>query len=253
MSDSSSPPPWEVALADALTEALRSLRPGVPRSLLFSGGVDSGLLAWELRSDPTLTLSTVGLDRSPDLRAAEQAARELGLPWVRTRLADHDVFTMEDRIASEVHDLSPTPRSVEVAFALAVQRAPPGLILCGQGADELFYGYAHFRDLDERESQRRGEADLSYLLTNAWPRSQRVAASLGREVVAPYLDPGFRSVVQEIPVAVRRAGPAPKQAFRSFARRRGLPASIADRPKKALQYGTGIDRLLRRSRADRRT
>ncbi|MGA8275371.1 MAG: asparagine synthase-related protein [Thermoplasmata archaeon] len=245
----SSPPPWEARLARALTRALDGLPPAVPRSLLFSGGVDSGLLAWELRRDPDVTLSTVGLEGSEDLAAAEKAALELQLPWVRIALSDEEVLAMARRIDAETRSLSPTARSVEVALALAVHRAPPGLVLCGQGADELFYGYAHFQGLDDEAARHRGEADLHYLLTDAWPRTQRVAATMGREIVAPYLDPGFLSVVEEIPLSDRRASPVPKEAFRSFARRRGLPVSIADRPKKALQYGTGVDRLLRRSGA----
>jgi len=208
--------------------------------------VDSGLLAWELRTDRDITLATVGLAGSADLAAAEDAARYFPFPWNRLVVREDEVLAMARQIEGEIRTLSPTARSVEVAFAVAVHRAPPGLVLCGQGADELFYGYAHFRGLDEAAAQRRGEEDLEYLLTEAWPRSRRIAAVLGREVVAPYLDSGFRATVQEIPVSERWAGTEPKAAFRAFALRRGLPVSIALRPKKALQYGTGIDRLLRR-------
>lgn len=247
VSVSFSPPPWESRLAVALSRALDALPPAVPRSLLFSGGVDSGLLAWELRHDSAVTLFTVGLEGSADLEAAERAALEIHLPWVRGVLTDGEVLAMARQIDPETRCLSPTARSVEVALALAVHRAPPGVVVCGQGADELFYGYAHFRGLDEAETRRRGAADLHYLLSEAWPRAQRVAAGMGREIFAPYLDPAFLSEVEQIPVADRRAGTEPKRVLRSFARRRGLPAFLADRPKKALQYGTGVDRLLRRS------
>jgi asparagine synthase (glutamine-hydrolysing) len=243
---STSPPAWDVPLARALHEALAALPAATPRSLLFSGGVDSGLLAWELRTDKNVTLATIGLEGSTDLAAAEDAAREFTFPWRCLVVREGEVFAMARRIEGEIRTLSPTARSVEVAFAVAVHRAPPGLVLCGQGADELFYGYAHFRGLDEVGAHRRGEEDLEYLLTEAWPRSRRIAVALGREVVAPYLDAGVRAAVQDIPISERWAGTEPKAAFRAFALRRGLPVSIALRPKKALQYGTGIDRLLRR-------
>ncbi|MCI4372737.1 MAG: asparagine synthase-related protein [Thermoplasmata archaeon] len=247
MASSFLPPTWEAPLGRALSGALDALPKRVDLSLLFSGGVDSGLLAWELRHDPRLRLSTVGLEGSPDPATAKMAARYLGLPWVGHTLADAEVLAMARQIADETEALSPTARAVQVSFAVAVQQAPPGIVLCGQGADELFFGYAHFRGLDEEASGRRGRADLDFLLEDAWPRSRRIAARWGREIAAPYLDPVFRSEVDRIPVTERRAGAEPKQAFRSFARRRGLPESIAARPKKALQYGTGIDRLLRRS------
>jgi asparagine synthase (glutamine-hydrolysing) len=249
VSTSFSPPPWDAPLARALCAALGRLPAGVPRSVLFSGGVDSGLLAWELLNEPAVTLNTVGLAGAADLAAAESAASELRLPWKSVTLTEDEVFEVARRIEPETRTLSPTARSVEVAFALAVQHASPGVIVCGQGADELFFGYAHFRGLDEEGAERRGDADLRYLLGEAWPRSRRIAATMHRQIVAPYLDPAFLSAAREIPVAERLAGPMAKQTFRSFARRRGLPASIADRPKKALQFGSGVDHLLRRTRA----
>jgi asparagine synthase (glutamine-hydrolysing) len=240
-------PPWDGALTVALARGLAQWPADSPTSVLFSGGVDSGLLAWELRSRPGLSLSTIGFPGSPDLLPAEAAARELGVRWVPHRLTDEEVHSMAEKISGQTRDLGPTARSVEVAFALAVQSAPPGVVVCGQGADELFFGYAHFRGLDGPATAARGAADLAYLLTEAWPRAARIAASLGRAVVAPYLEPGFLDVVQGIPVDDRRAGPSPKQLFRAYARRRGVPESIASRPKKALQYGTGVDRQLRRT------
>jgi asparagine synthase (glutamine-hydrolysing) len=241
-------PAWEIPLGAALAAALERLPTGSPRVVLFSGGVDSGLLAWEMRSFPDLTLSTVGLEGSADLVAARTAALELGLRWSPHVATPAEVRTVVREISDEIEGLGPTARSVEVAFALAVRQAPSGTVVCGQGADELFFGYAHFRSLDEPAAQLRARADLEYLRSEAWPRSLRIAHALGRTIVAPYLDTEFVRSAEEIPVAERRAGPMPKQAFRSFALRRSLPTSLALRPKKALQFGSGVDRLLRRDR-----
>ncbi len=134
-----------------------------------------------------------------------------------------------------------------VAFALAVERSPPGPVLCGQGADELFLGYAHFRGLDVVAAAERSEADLKQLLERDWPVSQRIAERLGRSVVAPYLHPEFVRAARAIPIELRRPDPTPKGFFRQWALRRGLPPAIATRPKRALQFGSGIDRLLPRA------
>jgi len=213
------------------------------------------LLAWELREDRTLVLSTIGLEGSSDLAAAETAARPLGLPWSSHIVTESEVLSVARKIEGETRDLGPTGRAVEVAFALAVECAPPGVVLCGQGADELFFGYAHLRGIDPAVAQRRADADLEYLLTEAWPRARRIASSAGRTIEAPYLAPEFIEAARAIPLVERLAGPSPKQVLRNYARRRGLPDVMALRPKKALQYGTGIDRLLRREskRSDRST
>jgi asparagine synthase (glutamine-hydrolysing) len=238
--------PWEHRLSSALSSALDRLPRGAPVSLLFSGGVDSGLLAWELRSHPDLTLRTVGLQGSPDLTVARDAALVLHLRWVGVSVTEAEVLSLLERVGPEVRQLSPTQRAVELAFNLAVESAPPGPVVCGQGADELFFGYAHFDGLTEGAAVARGASDLEELRDRAWPRTLRLAGATGREVVAPYLDREFVAAAQAIPVSERLAGPMRKQALRSWALRRGLPKSIALRPKRALQYGTGIDRLLRR-------
>jgi len=215
--------------------------------VLFSGGVDSGLLAWELRGRPRVALSTVGLAGSPDPRAARRGAEILGLPYHENRPSPSEVVSMRGRIAGWVGPLTPTEASIETALALAIETAPPGILVCGQGSDELFLGYAHYRALSPAACSVRSESDLALLREEAWPRTQGVARELGRSIWAPYLDPEFVEAARAIPTAERSRSDPPKALFRAWARRRGLPEEIALRPKKALQYGSGVDRLLRKA------
>ena len=215
-----------------------------PLSLLFSGGVDSGLIGWELRDRPNFVLSTVGTPGSPDLDAARTGAVVIGARWAPSELTAADVREVSQRIAREVEGLPRTARSVLVSFALALERTPSHQVLCGQGADELFLGYAHYRGLDAEAAAARSESDLRQLLESDWPASQRIASQLGRAVAAPYLDPEFIAAARSIPIERRMPDPAPKAFFREWATRRGLPPSIAFRPKRALQFGSGVDRLV---------
>jgi asparagine synthase (glutamine-hydrolysing) len=215
--------------------------------LLFSGGIDSALLGWELRDHRRFTLSTVGTAGSPDLLNAETGARLVGVPWSGSTLSDSDVLDLAREIDDETRELTPTSRSVQVAFSLAVRHAPSETLLCGQGADELFLGYAHYRGLSGSEAERRAEADLDRVRTVDWPLSQRIARRLGKTVEAPYLDPSFVEVVHDIPIATRLPAPVPKALLRNWASHRGLPALLVQRPKRALQFGSGVDRILRRA------
>jgi asparagine synthase (glutamine-hydrolysing) len=229
----------------AWLHALEALAPDEPLVVLFSGGVDSGLLAWELRTRAELRLTTVGLAGSADLSAAGGGARLLGLPWDASVVAPDDVQRMARQVAEWEGPLTLTERSIETALALAVGRAPRGALVCGQGADELFLGYSHYRGLDPSAAAQRADQDLRQLQQVAWPRSERVARRLGRELRAPYLDPEFVAVVRSIPVEARLPGDRPKGLLRRWALHRGLPALVAERPKKALQYGSGVERALR--------
>ncbi|MGA8543358.1 MAG: asparagine synthase C-terminal domain-containing protein [Thermoplasmata archaeon] len=214
--------------------------------VLFSGGVDSGLLAWELRHHPRLVLFTIGTQGSSGLAVAKEAANQLGLPGEVSEIDTRAVQGVVDQIRPELSDLGPTLRSVQTSVAVALARAPEGQILCGQGIDELFLGYAHFRGLDSGEAGRRADADLVQLLDREWPRTLRIAKRLGRTVAAPYLDPGFVAAARSIPLEYRQPSPNPKAVFRRWAVHRGLPPTIANRPKQALQFGSGIDRILAR-------
>jgi asparagine synthase (glutamine-hydrolysing) len=229
------------ALSDATAEACR----GAGRvALLFSGGLDSSLLAWLVPPGVPALLVAVGVEGATDLGAANDAAAR-----TRGRVDPHiltleDVLAGEERWRSELSDLREPARSVTMAFALATAAAPAGPVLCGQGADELFYGYAHFRGLSDADARRRAAEDLRSLDGTDWPREVRIGRSMGRDLRAPYLDPRVRE-------AAARFGPPgpqdpPKVALRRAAALAGLPRVLVDRPKRALQYGSGVARLVER-------
>jgi asparagine synthase (glutamine-hydrolysing) len=220
-----------------------------PLVILFSGGVDSGLLAWELRDRPSTALATIGLRDAPDLLAAEAAARPVGLPWSGTIVSEADLGAALRRMSEELAGLPVSRQSIFLALAVAIDRAPAGDLLCGQGADELFLGYGHFRGVPVDVAAARAAADLDRLLHDDWPRTVRIAGRLGRRVHAPFLEPGFVRAALGIPVVDRMPRPVPKAYWRAWARSRGVPAELADRPKRALQFGTGVDAWLRRTHA----
>lgn len=233
-------------LDSALDRALGPWRTSRPEiGLLFSGGVDSALLAWELRGVDGLELVTVGTRGSPDLVSAESAARRIGTRWSGSVVSAADVRAMGPRIARETDGVGPVRASILTALALALERAHAAEVVCGQGADELFLGYAHYRGLGPREAARRSEQDRRQLREADWPRTQRIASLLGRRIAAPYLDPDFVGAALAVPIERRLPRGEPKAYFRSWARHRGLPPELSARPKRAMQYGSGVDRALR--------
>ncbi len=231
---------------DEAFEPIRSrlLAPSRRATLLFSGGVDSSLLAHELRSAPGLELLVVGQVGSPDLAQAASAARLLGLPLSSVEISRADVDSAVSEFAAELGDARGPDRDVAVAFALASQRAPAPRILTAQGVDELFLGYHHFRNLSATAAEARSREDLDRLRTREWPRAVRIARRSGHELEAPFLDPAWVRTLWEIPIELRLPHPEAKRLFRAWAEHRGLPAEIAHRPKRAMQYGSRIHHLL---------
>jgi asparagine synthase (glutamine-hydrolysing) len=217
-------------------------------TVLFSGGLDSSLLAWELRQRPGTVLWTIGREGSPDLTAARSAATAMGLPWQHAPIAPADVEEALDRFAPELEGAEGPAFDVAVALALALDRTPTALAVAGQGADELFLGYAHFRGLSEGEATHRADLDLRHLTETEWPRTERIAARAGRRLVAPFLDPEVQRAAGSIPIPERMPEGVPKRWLREWAIARGLPREIASRPKRAIQYGSQVQRMIRELR-----
>ncbi|HEV2448817.1 MAG TPA: asparagine synthase C-terminal domain-containing protein [Thermoplasmata archaeon] len=246
--------------ADAVERLSTELRTAVDRtvprsggiSVLYSGGLDSSILAWLLRHRPSTHLLTIGLPGSHDLGAGKRGAELLGLPWTGRELPP-ELDPASPRLRAAVAEEPPTRlASVQLAFELALAAAPEPVVVTGQGADELFWGYAHFRGLASTEGPARAAQDLDRLLQVDWPETERIAAAAGRRLVAPYLDPDFRTRVARVDAAIFQWSSESKPLLRRIALHLGLPPELARRPKKAMQYGTGVDAWLRTARRSRR-
>jgi len=236
-------------LSASLEESLAPIRvASYPVGVLFSGGVDSSLLAWELRLRPSTVLLTMGRKGSADLTAGKAGAERIGLPWEGREVGETEVRAVALRFETELDGVPHLTRSVLVSLALAMEGATPSVLLCGQGADELFLGYAHYRGLGPLEAERRSREDLSRLHERDWPRTLEIARKVGKQLVAPYLSDRFESAALRIPINVRLPGDHPKRFFREWALERGVPPELVERPKKAVQYGSGVDPLVRRLR-----
>ncbi|MCI4337028.1 MAG: asparagine synthase C-terminal domain-containing protein [Thermoplasmata archaeon] len=244
-------PSW-AELGNLLAEVALRTAGDAPVSLLYSGGVDSSLVAHLIRTRGPL-LVVVGTPGASDLDAAADGAARLGLPLRSRTLRVEEVVELRDRWQDELADLVEPARSVSLALAAALDSAPPGRVLCGQGADELFHGYAHFQGARGEAATQLAAKDWGRLVEEDWPRARRMASANHQDLRSPFLDAEFVQAVATIPSEEHvGGGEERKPILRAIARTLGLPAELADRPKKALQYGSGIAHQLRiLDRADR--
>jgi asparagine synthase (glutamine-hydrolysing) len=126
------------------------LRADVPYGLFLSGGIDSAaLLALMRRASGSriqaLTVGWEGAGVADESREAVRLAGVMGADCHRLTMTERDFWTLAPRIAAAIDD--PTADAAVLPSYMLGQAAAGSLkvTLCGEGADELFGGYARYR------------------------------------------------------------------------------------------------------------
>lgn len=224
-------------------------------ALLFSAGVDSTLIAVLLKKlNVETTLYTVGTENSQDLAFARKAAKDIGLP-LKTWVIDQEIIEeyFEDTI-NVIEDTNLMKIGVGMTIKLTSQLAAEDnqkVILSGQGADELFCGYNRYKN--KYDTPEKLLEELSYDLNNMYhvnlERDDKATMSNSIELRVPFLDKNVIQTACKTPINYMlhsKDDNTRKHILRDVASQFGVPEYIAFRPKKAAQYGTGIDKVIKK-------
>lgn len=208
-------------------------------ALAFSGGLDSSVIAVLAAEVSDVIPHTVGFPGAVDLANAQEVCEALGLGLVPIFLDDGALLREARRLLGRFPQLDVVSLSFELPLWVLLQRSSEAVVLAGQGADELFGGYARYDRMGREELGRALEEDLHALLHETVPRERAMARLFDREFRLPYCHPAVVEAALRIPVELR-AQPRRKEALRQVAAALGLPAFVVERPKKAVQYGSGV-------------
>ena len=226
--------------------------------VIFSGGVDSSILAMFLQDISChkpldITLYAVGVAGSKDLEAAEYAAEYLDLP-LKTQLVTEELI--KEHVGEVVHAIG-DDNLMKVGVGLTTYFATrmvheDGLkvAISGQGADELFGGYNRYlKSFEEGGLEFEIREDISNMYHVNLERDDACSMLNSVELRLPFLDKKLVEYAINLPVKNKISGSGDvlrKNILRKLAFNEGLDSKIAYRPKKAAQYGTGIDKILRK-------
>ncbi len=230
-------------LKQAIPEAVEKRIPAAPFGVLFSGGVDSSLIAFLCRNfSPHFRCYSVGFGSSKDLAAAGEASRSLGLDLAARNYALEEVGA----IVSEVSRIIPKVDVVNVGVASVVYAAcrlakqdGVSVLFSGLGSEEIFAGY-----------QRHGfAADIN---AECWQglygmhqrdlvRDAAIASNLGVSFATPFMEPGLIVSAMRMDGGLKIKAGSKKHVLRLAAAQLGLPGAISGRKKLAAQYGSGFD------------
>ena len=211
--------------------------------VIFSGGLDSSYIALLLKEISEniplkITLYAVGAEGSKDVEAAIYASKFLNL--------DLKICEVTEELVREA-----LPEVVKAIVATKMV-AEDGLKVAfsGQGADELFGGYKRYlQSFVDGTLNYDLRVDMSNMYHVNLERDDACSMLNGVELRLPFLDKSLVELVlniQDNKKIVSMHDDVRKSILRKLAFEEGLDYEIAYRPKKAAQYGTGIDKILRK-------
>lgn len=227
-------------------------------AVLFSGGVDSSLLAKEVSKHVKgAILFAAGTEGCADFESAELSANALKLPLRKITLDGGEIQRLASRsmeILSRFDAMQIGLAVPELACAEEVAREN-GLkvVFSGQGSDEVFAGYASYANALRERGFVGVEEDtwsaLSRMPLRNFYRDDAIISSMGLELRVPFMAREFLREAMAFPASEKILSPEDilrKHPVRAMARLSGLPDFICSRPKKAMQYGSGVQKTVTR-------
>jgi asparagine synthase (glutamine-hydrolysing) len=237
----------EGRFTDDPAEVLDILRESAQRqiekgsALMFSGGIDSTLLAF--LSDSLLI--NCGLETSQDILNARQAASILGKEILEIVVSPQDIVRAIPHVCALLSHVTLLHVEIGLLLYFICQEYKGTVLISGQGADELFGGYFKYEKAYKEgipiSSMMRKDLENIHL---GLERDYQVAEHFSKTVRYPYLDIRLMETVLGIPSYLHFI-PRRKEFLRKVATLAGIPRALVSRPKKALQYGSGIHQVVR--------
>jgi asparagine synthase (glutamine-hydrolysing) len=253
----SSVPNGREGLDRLLREAVFTrLPPGLPAAILFSGGIDSTLVAHYARMfRPETPGYFLGGPGAPDYVYAARYADQTGLDLRLVPFSPHGDETAEliDDVVATTEAFEPSVvRGGLCSFLVARAVHADGfrVALCGEGADELFSGY---RPLELAFAEGREFGDhvrnqcLSLMHRTCLQRVDRGSMRFQIETREPFLDPAIFRYAMTLDAAALvkevNGEPVGKMPLRELydLYPDQLPRSIRNRQKVPFNEGAGFD------------
>ncbi len=226
-------------------------------AVAFSGGLDSSVVAFlASKFGLKVNLLHVSLENQPETEEAMKAADELDLPLQVDLFKDSDVEAVLPKVVDLIEEPDPIKASIGVPFYWVAQKAAEAnfkVMLAGQGADELFGGYQRYvakSCKDGSEAVRKTMYDdVVRIHESNLERDLKITGFHNVDLRVPFASFSLVEFALGLPVNLkieRKTDTLRKLVLRKMALNAGMPPSMAQKPKKAVQYSTGINDAIKR-------
>jgi asparagine synthase (glutamine-hydrolysing) len=223
--------------------------------IAFSGGLDSSILALlAKRSGVNVHLVHVALENQQETEHAFRAAEELKLPLYPQTYTEKDLRQVVPSVLEAIEEPNPVKLGIAIPIFWAAKKTAEmncRVMLAGQGADELFGGYKRYvDDYLHFGGEKTGEAifkDAAGMYEVNLERDWKACNASDVELRLPFAAHKIAEFALSLPLEIKLEpdkNTLRKLVLRRVAKNLGLPSFIADKPKKAVQYTTGVNKAL---------
>jgi asparagine synthase (glutamine-hydrolysing) len=226
-------------------------------ALAFSGGLDSTIIAAMAKKlGADVHLIHVSLKDQAETEHAKKIAHELDLPIHVQLFAEDDVEKTLPRVLWIIEEANPVKTSIGVPIYWTAEKASQmnfKALLAGQGADELFGGYEkHVQTYVQHGSEKAQKAifkDIVGMYEANFERDSKICNYHGIDLRLPFATYSIAKFALDLPIELkieRSPTTLRKLVLRQLAKNIGLPKLATEKPKKAIQYTTGITKALKK-------
>ena len=241
-------------IKDNFLKAVEKRVPEGDLGLLFSGGVDSTLIAAALQElGKDFRAYTAGIQHGNvnaprDMDWAQEIAEEMNIELEAYESSLEEVEKELPEIADWISSSSVVKNGVALPFHMALKgsRNSEQVIMSGLGSEQLYAGYHRQQGYLNKECL----SGLRSIFERDLYRDNVISFRNGREIRLPFLDHELIEHALTIPEEYKVKDEYRKYVLRKAAEKLGVPEKVAWRGKTAAQYGSNFDKAIDRLSRD---
>jgi asparagine synthase (glutamine-hydrolysing) len=226
-------------------------------AVAFSGGLDSSIIAFlAKKSGVEVHLISVSLKNQPEIEHVKKAAEALNMPLHIYVYSEKAVEEVLPKVLLLIEDANPVRTSIGIpVFWTAEKTSKMGVrfMLTGHGADELFGGYKRYLNdyvqCGEEPVRKTIFNDIAGMYEKNFERDSKICNFHNVELRLPFATYQLAEFAAKLPLQLKIESPNDmlrKTVLRKMAEDIGLPRFIVKKPKRAIQYSTGVNKVIKK-------